>query len=943
MPNDELDLLFAAPSEEEKPKSVRETRRQVDTSREQAVAASDNKSLMDELFDIQQVMSPSEAFLEGGKKGAVRGGGALAGGAMGARLGSVVGPKGAGLGFVAGTIVGAEGMDWAAEKLGFTTSSDEISAENKPLYNAGETFAETALLMNAPYTLKTGLFGKGRIGGWIDDVITYAGKNKKKYLAIETLSAGGAGAGAGAAEVIDPGDELTRMGAEITGGTVASLTPGKLVLQGFIGLKNKLSGPLNRFTESGRQDQAVTVIRELMETYGEDPEKLVTLINQGALEIDGVPVDLSTAQQTGSLSLTALTGFLAKRDPEFATEVGKKGSEAAKAMEKLISTIESTGDPMLIQQAAELKQDLFRSRLNANITAAEEQAALTASKITVERGSSREGLSQQAFEIIDESLQAARAAERELYQAVPVVDVQSVPNLKSAFNEEEARLLLEENMPAIVSKFVGRADTPTVGVPERLTPESAADFLESVTQGTTKPVNTKELMRFRSIMLDAAREADIAGKSQDARMYGQLADAALNDLDNAFGTTDNAYNTARMFTRELHDAYSRSFVGKTLASTKYGERIPPELMLKRAVSSGKEVASLQLRELDDAVKFAVERGEMEPTAISDMLELQERYLRSIAADMFDMNGKLKSVEQVSKFAQDNKDLLEKFPTLKSQLDDAVSGKITLDEVTRSLTGQTEYIEQKSLFAKLTAIKNEDPIRVVSGILRSGKTRYGDLDEILSFTTEGDFDLDDVNNAVKTVIWEALRTNNTTPEGRLKVSNMMSSLFDPPSKGQPSLADYMVSKGIITNDQLGTVKQLFDRLGQIEIAMNAKNPLQGLDTDLDFITDLGVRIVSSKAGLAISQTTGADANSLVVAAASVRAGKALFDKIPAGKLEAVLRQAMVDPTFAKMLMEKSPDKIKYMENLRQLHAYMLNAGLLGGVDVMNQQINQGEQQ
>lgn len=922
-----LDELFSSAPEEDEtqnPQSVRDTRRASDSSREASVAAQpkNDSSLMDELFEIQQVMSPGEAAFEGVKSGAVTGGGALAGGMAGARLGAAAGPWGAGAGFVAGTIAGGMGADYLGKQTGVTTSYEDIPEDVQPLYNAGETFMETAMLMNVPYTLKTGLFGKGRVGGFIDDIITYATTNRKKFLAMETIGAAGAAGGAFTAETIDPGAEGTRLGLEVLGGGAASITPSKLILNGAISLKNKLTAPLNRFTETGQQDQAVTIIKNLMDQFGEDPEKLIEMIDKGALEIDGVPIRLGTAQQTGSTSLAVLTAFLAKRDSELATSLGEMGNKGVRAMSDLIGALESTGDPALIKEAAGLKADLFTRTIEAGRREAESKIAETAARITVERGTSREALSSEAFDIIDSSLKEVRTIERNLYEAVPVMEVSQIPNLRDVFSQESSRLLLEENMPSLVSRFVTRASD------------------------TSDPTNTKELMRFRSIMLDSAREAEIAGKSQDARMYGQLADAALADLDGAFGTGNNAYNDARAFTKELHDKYTRSFVGKTLASGRFGEKIAPELVLKRAIASGREVGALQARELDEAVQFAIERAGVDPSAAEDMFELQERYIRSMAAEMFNMDGKLKSPEQLNKFMQNNQDLLDKFPTLRQQFKDAIDGKIEYDEVTRSLTGKERYAEDTALFAKLSGTKNEDPIRVVKDIL-GGRTTYADLDELLDIVTADASDLGRAKESVKTVLWEAIRTRNLSADGKLKVANMMSDLFDPPSKGQPSLADYMLSKGVISKEQLDSSKVLFEKMTEIQTSMATTSAIKNLDGNLSFLTDLVVRIGSAKVGTALSSTAGSDANSLIVAAASVRAGQTIFNKMPAGKLEGVLRKAMSDPAFAKMLIEKAPDKITYMENLRQIHAYMLNAGLLGGAEVTNQEFlqnpEQGEQQ
>ena len=64
-----------------------------------------------------------------------------------------------------------------------------------------------------------------------------------------------------------------------------------------------------------------------------------------------------------------------------------------------------------------------------------------------------------------------------------------------------------------------------------------------------------------------------------------------------------AYDDARGFTREFHDAFTRSFVGQADAVGKYGDRIQPEIPLRRAFATGKEIGHLQLQNIENATRF----------------------------------------------------------------------------------------------------------------------------------------------------------------------------------------------------------------------------------------------------------------------------------------------------------------------------------------------------
>lgn len=171
--------------------------------------------------------------------------------------------------------------------------------------------------------------------------------------------------------------------------------------------------------------------------------------------------------------------------------------------------------------------------------------------------------------------------------------------------------------------------------------------------------NAAEMRKLRSELLTmaraAARDPDQAGME---RVYSDLAEATLDDMDASFRVAgDRAYDEARTFTREMNDVFTRSFVGRATGTGKYGDRIAPELLLQKAMASGKQAGDLQLRELEEATRFLPQRGFSDDSAYRTMLGAQDQILRIAAADAIDPATGVAKPEKVAKFVKDNAELM----------------------------------------------------------------------------------------------------------------------------------------------------------------------------------------------------------------------------------------------------------------------------------------------
>jgi len=137
-----------------------------------------------------------------------------------------------------------------------------------------------------------------------------------------------------------------------------------------------------------------------------------------------------------------------------------------------------------------------------------------------------------------------------------------------------------------------------------------------------KPVPLRELMNFRSEMLNSVRsqQAGEVVNYNARRIYGDLADAALDDMgvnvginpitgqviDEAQDVSPNIKKLVKAYTfsRSLHDSFSRGF-GGTLGHVKgTGQyKVPPELALEELFKGSSNAVAIKYNELQDALSI----------------------------------------------------------------------------------------------------------------------------------------------------------------------------------------------------------------------------------------------------------------------------------------------------------------------------------------------------
>ena len=484
-----------------------------------------------------------------------------------------------------------------------------------------------------------------------------------------------------------------------------------------------------------------------------------------------------------------------------------------------------------------------------------------------------------AKKALGDALKEARHAENELWTLVDKTSTSGVDSLMDRFKNIKADMLPEvqgEKLPSVVSNFIKRVTK--VGK-----------------DGTVAGTNAGEMMQLRSELLESGREASKAGKYGQARIFNELADSVLDDLDNAFsGVAGDAYDTARIFSRELNDTFSNSFAGKALSTGRYGDNVAPEILLRKSLAGGKEASALQLGELEEATRFMLTRGLTDDTSFQVMMHAQDRIIRLAAADMVDPEtGKL-GIKQISKFIRDNETLLSRFPEIKDDLVKAVTSESMRKNIEASVKNSSRVIESQTALAKLA---KGDPVEMAHKAL-AGFDQEKELMALIKIAKRGGTE---AKHGLRTSVFDAAIRKATTESGHIQLDKLKNILYNPSVTGRKSPIEVLKNSGIFTRGDIDQIDELFKAVDNIMTSKKPGTAVELPEGAADVMMEFVERIFGASMAGKVGQVTGSQAHPLIIAAAGSRAARTIFNKIPTAKVRTVLIQAMTDPELMKRLL------------------------------------------
>lgn len=224
------------------------------------------------------------------------------------------------------------------------------------------------------------------------------------------------------------------------------------------------------------------------------------------------------------------------------------------------------------------------------------------------------------------------------------------------------------------------------------------------------------------------REAYSQGKTNLARLLGQLRDSIYDDII-PVGTVDQAaLSNARKFSRVLNDKFTRGAMGTLLSTKSTGAlAVDPELTLTRLVTPGPvgKIAVQKLLESAASMKVDGKPVRDSTEAVSRMNEMiQQHLLNQFALKTTNSEGIFSPGSAVT-FVRSNPSL-DLFPKLKAQMLDASEGQRLYDSVSVVAKNRANNINKQAIASRVT--NSEIPI-AISEIFRS-KNPIKDIDSLL---------------------------------------------------------------------------------------------------------------------------------------------------------------------------------------------------------------------
>lgn len=775
-----------------------------------------------------------------------------------------------GLGTALG-IAGGEALRQTIMGLGDVPTQEDLPESLQPYFIGGEVLGGSVGPGLGPLAM-----GARRTGiRFIDNIIGGAQRSPNIYMTAEGLSAAGSAAGTGAAAEIGGVDNtLAQLGGGLAGGVAgapALMPVTSLATQGFNRARAWLSS-------AGQTNRAATELRRVVETAGEDPVALANALRT----VDLPGANRTSAQLTGSPALQALEAELAVRNHQFGREARESAEASLEVIRRTIGALSSTGDPAALREAAQLRQTYFNQLINGRIARAQDEAR----ELIEELGESpaiRAELGRRTATILDEALTNVRQVEREMWSAIPGNTRMNTSRVTAEANRiRTEELLEEETLEPLITSFVNR---------------------------TQNGVSARELLRFRSLMLEKARELSAAGSPSTARLYGYMAEAALDDLETLPGS-----EAAREFSRELNDVFTRSFAGQAQQTQRTGaERIPPELLVRRATAGPVEAADLRLRELERAVRMG------SPEAADEILDIQQRVMRAAFSEIVDPQTGVVNPRRMNRFIRANRPILDRFPELLEQFQSTATAQEMFDIAQASGKRAQRAITRDAAFARVAGA--ESPVRAVANALTGAEPQSQFRQLALLAQRQGDAATEGLQSAALQFAYE--RAGGST--GAFSFSNYRQALMEPLSLGQPPLMDLMRRNGVLDADTAARFTRLLDEADKVEQTIRTASG--GIDELLEgenMLADLAVRVIGSRAGTAAAgRNTGPQ---LIAASAGSRFARRIFEQIPTGRVQELLVEAAQNPQFMAALLERPATLQEKLRLARKANAWLIALGL-----------------
>ncbi len=711
--------------------------------------------------------------------------------------------------------------------------------------------------------------------------------------------AAGAGAGYGrlSAEEAFPSVEGAGALGELAGGLgVGALTSVPSLMMQMPGVR-AAQGAVAPFTQTGSEARAARRLTSLVP----DAEAASRAAEAPTIS------ELTPAQRTGDVRLLALEKAVADENPAIAQQLRERAATAQRTLEQEARAL--GGDPMQTRAFLEGRVGRLTDALNTRVEQAQSRARERIAAL--EPNAPADVVSRIARDEFDKAYDAARAQERVLWNSIPGdVQIDTAPLFERfAALVRETPTTQRHNIPAYARRFLGgeAPDEQTDAVMSQLNMLYPGAFPQQQTsQRLGEAATPAELQGLRSELLDIERTARDAGRRNEARIAGRIADDVLDAL-NSLPETAGPYAVARAYSRNMNEMFRGGGVAP-LARTAGGSepRVAPELTLETLLGSGGPRAAVAARDLRVATGDSPETR----AAIEDYLT---RSFRNAAVSS---EGRIRP-EGASNWMRRNEALLKQFPNVRNRLAEGMTAQGRAETLATRQTDVERRLQRpnESAVARfLGADPGEEAARVFAA--RDPAAVAASLRRSVNRDTSGQA-LAGLRGAFVDELFG--RARQTTPEGTvLRGSAIVAALDDP--KQAAALRAVFDAPSIQRLRQIGTELTALER---------ARGPLPSVggviqDTPAKVVDIIG-RVAAARAAAAVGGDTGlaGGLQSAQIASSNMREFLRGLTNDRAARL---LSQAVTDPELFATLMSPTRNARQQDIAVRRLQGWL--AGTAG---------------
>jgi hypothetical protein len=705
-----------------------------------------------------------------------------------------------------------------------------------------------------------------------------------------TEVAAGAGGGAGRyiAEQNYPGNEpvaqLAELGGGLTGGVVAQAPSLLLRTPGVATVIDAAKSVL----PSGARRRATERLSSLVE----DP--------YAASRTAAAPTisDLTPAQRTGEAGLLDLERAVAAENPAIARQLRER-AEAAQAT--LLAEARALGGrPEDTRAFLEDRVTRLTTALNTRVEQAQTEARRRIAAL--EPGAPAADASRIAREEFDRAFAAARAQENALWQALPQdLRIDTAPLFERfAALVDATPSTQRQNIPAFARQFLGREapDEQTDAVLSQLNtlyPGAFPQQPSSPRLGAT--ASPAELQGLRSELLEIQRAARKAGRRNEARIAGEIADDVLTSL-NSLPETGGPYDVAREFSRNVNEVFREGGAAALARRTGGGEAaVAPELTLETLLGRGGPRADIAARDLLVATGNSPETR----TAIENYLT------QSFRNTAVSGEGRLKP-ESATNWMRRNAALLDRFPEVRNQLAEAMTAQGRAETLTARQAGVERGLLRRD-DSRVERLLDQRPESAVARFLNAAPGKEvdrvfsADDPAALAASLRRSVDRDQTGQALSGLRGAFIdnlfgRARQTTPDGPVfNGSAIMDALNDP--KQVAALGAVFDAPALQRLRQIGT------ELTALERARGASARGGVIEDIPSKALDLVSRFVAARtvSGLAESAIATGAVRSFLAKMTTDRAQRLLSDAITNPELFSTLMSPISTPKQQDMVMRR----------------------------------------